>query len=370
MKSRTAKFALGAALLLAALPSTAQSQEIPDNLKGTGELVTTGGGGGAFDDARKKAWFDPFERDTGIKIVLVPTTNAKLMASIKVGQPEADITFISGGEVPSWIDKGVVEKVDYSLFSEETLAGIPEEARREYSFRSNVYSVVPAYSTNKFPEGTKHPENWVDIYDVAKFPGKRALPNCGNILHGALLEGALMGDGVAPEELYPLDLERAFAKLTEIAPNVGRWWGWDEGALAPQSLIDGEADMGAAWNGRIVNLQKEGAPVALSWDQSLLQHDDWVIVKNSPNKVNAAKFLAYIARPEAQAAFAEAIPYGPANRDAFKLLPKELAENLPGGPGVAEKQVNQNYDWWATARADGRTNLEYAIERCQAVLAR
>ncbi|WP_041679220.1 polyamine ABC transporter substrate-binding protein [Rhizobium etli] len=368
MMTTTMRLAFGAALL-AALPSIAQSGEIPDNLKGTGELVVIGGTGSAFDNAVKKAWLDPFMRDTGIKVVTAPVENAALLTSIKVGQPIADTTFISGGEIPGWVAKGFIDKIDYSFFSKETLAAIPEEARTEYAFRSHTYSVVPTYSTKKYPDGTKHPENWKDIYDVVKFPGKRALPNCGNILHGALLEGALMGDGVPPEKLYPLDLDRAFAKVKEIAPNVGRWWGWDAGGLAPQALIDGEADMGSAWNGRIINLRKEGAPVALSWDQSLLQHDDWVIVKNSPNKENAAKFLAYIARPEAQAAFAEAIPYGVPNKDAYKLLPKELVANLPGAPGVAEKQVTQNYDWWEETRSDGRTNLDYAIERCQAVLA-
>ncbi|MET2833007.1 ABC transporter substrate-binding protein [Mesorhizobium shangrilense] len=370
MKITTMKLAVGAALLLASLPAAALSDEIPENLKGTGELVTTTGGGGAFDDARMKAWFAPFTRDTGIKVVVVPATNAKLMASVKVGQPEADLTFVSGGEVPNWVDKGFVDKIDYSYFAKETLAGIPKEARSEYSFRSHTYSVVPTYSTIKYPQGTKHPENWVDIYDVAKFPGKRALPNCGNTLYGGLLEGALLGDGVPPEKLYPLDFDRAFAKLKQIAPNVGRWWGWDEGGLAPQSLIDGEADMGSAWNGRITSLQKQGAPVALSWDQSLLQYDDWVVVKGSPNQVNAAKFLAYIARPEAQAAFAEAIPYGVVNKDAYKLIPKELAENLPGAPGIGEKQITQDYAWWSKSRPDGKTNLDYAIERCQAVLAK
>ncbi|WP_027054627.1 extracellular solute-binding protein [Mesorhizobium erdmanii] len=370
VKITTMKFAVSAALLLASLPTAALSDEIPDNLKGSGELVTTTGGGGAFDDARKKAWFEPFTRDTGIKVVIVPTDNAKLMTSVKVGQPEADLTFVSGGEVPSWINRGFVDKINYSYFSKETLAGIPEEARSEYSFRSNSYSVVPTYSTTKYPQGTKHPENWVDIYDVAKFPGKRALPNCGNTLYGGLLEGALLGDGVPPEKLYPLDFDRAFAKLKQIAPNVGRWWGWDEGGLAPQSLIDGEADMGSAWNGRILSLQKQGAPVALSWDQSLLQYDDWVVVKGSPNQENVAKFLAYIARPEAQAAFAEAIPYGVVNRDAYKLLPKELAENLPGAPSIAPKQITQDYAWWSEARPDGKTNLDYAVERCQAELAK
>ncbi|QRM33348.1 ABC transporter substrate-binding protein (plasmid) [Microvirga sp. VF16] len=370
MKSTTMKFALSASLLVSGIPAIAQAQQVSANLKGTGEIVVTTGGGGAFDEARQKAWFEPFTRDTGIKVVLVNASNAKLLTSLKVGQPEADMTFISGGEVPTWIEKGYVEKIDYSFYSKETLAGIPQDSRGEFSVRSHSYSVVPTYSTKKYPEGTKHPENWVDIYDSVKFPGKRALPNCGNTMYGGLLEGALMGDGVPPEKLYPLDFDRAFAKLKAIAPNVGRWWGWDEGGLATQSLIDGEADMGAAWNGRIANAKKEGAPVALSWNQSLVQYDDWVIVKNAVNKVNAAKFLAYIGRPEAQAAFAQAIPYGPANRDAFKLLPKELAENLPGGPGVAEKQVTQDYAWWTKPRADGRTNLDFAIERCRAILAR
>ncbi|QKC86924.1 ABC transporter substrate-binding protein (plasmid) [Mesorhizobium sp. NZP2077] len=364
------KFAVSVALLLAALPSVALSDEIPDNLKGTGELVTTTGGGGAFDDARKKAWFEPFSRDTGIKVVIVPTTNAKLLASVKVGQPEADLSFASGGEVQDWIDKGFLDKIDYSYFSKETLAGIPEDVRKEYFFRSHTYSVVPTYSTKKYPKGTKHPENWADIYDVAKFPGKRALPNCANTLYGGLLEGALLGDGVPMDKLYPLDFDRAFAKLKQIAPNVGRWWGPDEGGLAPQSLIDGEADMGSAWNGRIANLKQQGAPVDLSWDQSLLQYDNWVVVKGSQNQVNAAKFLAYIARPEAQAAFAKAIPYGIVNKDAYKILPKEFAENLPGAPGIAEKQITQDYAWWSQARPDGKTNLDYAIERCQAELAK
>ncbi|MGH0241922.1 ABC transporter substrate-binding protein, partial [Sinorhizobium meliloti] len=60
--------AIGAALLLSAMPLAARSQDVAENLKGTGEVVITSGGG-TWEEAQKKAFFDPFTRDTGIKVV-------------------------------------------------------------------------------------------------------------------------------------------------------------------------------------------------------------------------------------------------------------------------------------------------------------
>ena len=186
------------------------------------------------------------------------------------------------------------------------------------------------------------------------------------LVDGGLLEGALMGDGVPADKVYPIDMDRAFAKVAEIKPNVSRWW--VAGADAPQSLIDGEVDIAAAYNGRIFGAQKEGAPLSLSWDQSLLQYDYWVVMKGSPNKENAEKFLAYISRPQPQAAFAEAISYGPVNNEAFNLVPKELLTILPGAPELAKKQLFQDYEGWNATGPDGRTNWDVALERCVALL--
>ncbi|MDX8457039.1 ABC transporter substrate-binding protein [Mesorhizobium sp. VK9D] len=358
-------FALNAALLLLALPFAAQSQQMPGNLKGSGEVVVTSGGG-TWEVAQKKAFFDPFTRDTGIEVVLVPEDQAKLLSSAKLGQPEADITSIEGGQLASWISKGAVEEMDYSLFAKDTLASMPDKLKNKYGVGALLYSLAVAYNTKKYPEDGKHPMNWMDFYDIKDFPGKRSLPKCEKIVGGGLLEGAVMGDGVPANKVYPIDMDRAFAKIGELKPQVGRWW--VAGADAPQSLIDGEVDMAAAYNGRIFAAKAQGAPLALSWEQSLLQYDFWVIVKGSPNKENAAKFLAYISRPEPQAAFAEAISYGPVNNDAFKLVPKEMLDILPGAPELAKKQVFQDYDWWNKTGADGRTNYDVALQRCVALL--
>ncbi|RUX37535.1 extracellular solute-binding protein, partial [Mesorhizobium sp. M4A.F.Ca.ET.050.02.1.1] len=236
--------ALSAALLLVALPFAAQSQQIPENLKGSGEVVVTSGGG-TWEAAQKKAFFDPFTRDTGIKVVLVPEDQAKLLSSAKLGQPEADITSIEGGQLASWITKGAVEEMDYSVFAKDTLANIPDKLKNKYGVGALLYSLVVAYNTKKYPEDGKHPRNWVDFYNIKDFPGKRSLPKCEKIIGGGLLEGAIMGDGVPANKVYPIDMDRAFAKIAELKPQVGRWW--VAGADAPQSLIDGEVDMAAAY---------------------------------------------------------------------------------------------------------------------------
>ncbi|QPB24325.1 ABC transporter substrate-binding protein [Rhizobium sp. 007] len=364
MKITTITQSLTAALLLGALSVPAQADEVPANLKGSGELVITSGGG-TWEAAQKKAFFDPFTRDTGIKVVLVPEDHAKLLASVKLGQPEADLTSVPGGALAGFVEKDAVEKIDYSLFAKDTLAEMPEQMKNENGVGALLYSVGVAYNTTKFPKG-QEPKNWVDFYDVKKFPGARSLPKCEKLVDGGLLEGALMGDGVPADKVYPIDMDRAFAKVAELKPHVGRWW--VAGADAPQSLISGEVDMADAYNGRIFGAKKEGAPLEFSWDQSLLQYDFWVVMKGSPNKENAEKFLAYVSRPEPQAAFSEAISYGPVNEKAFSLVSKELLDILPGSPSIAMKQVYQDYKWWNSKNADGRTNWDVALERCVALL--
>lgn len=366
MKLTVTEFTVTATLLLGLTSVAAQAEDAFSNLKGTGEVVITSGGG-TWEAAQRKAFFDPFMRDTGINVVLVPEDHAKLLASVKLGQPEADITSVPGGALAGFVDKNAVEKIDYSLFAKETLAEMPEQMKNENGVGALLYSVGVAYNTAKFPPG-KEPKNWVDFYNVKAFPGARSLPKCEKLVDGGLLEGALMGDGVPADKVYPIDMDRAFAKLEAMKPNVGRWW--VAGADAPQSLISGEVDMAAAYNGRIFGAKKDGAPIDLSWDQSLLQYDYWVVMKSSPNKDNAAKFLAYISRPEPQAAFAEAISYGPVNTKAFSLLPKEMLDILPGSPNLAQKQVFQNYKWWNEKSAEGRTNWDVALERCVALLSR
>jgi putative spermidine/putrescine transport system substrate-binding protein len=350
---------------LAGAATAARADDAP-SLKGSGEVIVTSGGG-TWEDAQRKAFFEPFERETGIKVVLVPEDHSKLLTSVEAGVTEADLTSINAGQLAGFKGRKAVVPIDYKFFSKATLAGMPDVLKNEYGVGANYYAIGIAYNTDRFP-ADKAPKNWVDYYDTAKFPGPRGMANCEKIIDGGMLEAALMGDGVPPEKVYPIDMDRAFKKIEAIKPQVKKWW--VAGAEAPQGLIDGELDISSAYNGRIFAAKKLGAPLRFSWDQSLLQYDYWVAMKGGPNHENAMKFLAFISKPEQQAIFVNAIGYGPINNDTYKLLDPKLIAEVPGSPETAKKMLLQNYDWWTSTNGTGKTNWDTAVERCVKMLAR
>ncbi|WP_163923894.1 extracellular solute-binding protein, partial [Raoultella planticola] len=73
----------------------------------------------------------------------------------------------------------------------------------------------------------------------------------------------------------------------------------------------------------------QGAKIAKSWDQGLLQWASWAIPKGAANVENAQKYIAYISRPQPQAKFSELITYGPTNSRAFAHISAERAALLP-----------------------------------------
>ncbi|MFX5656770.1 extracellular solute-binding protein, partial [Acinetobacter baumannii] len=67
------------------------------------------------------------------------------------------------------------------------------------------------------------------------------------------LEAALLADGVALDQLYPLDVDRALKKIAEIKDHLVLW---DTGASSQQLFRDGEVTMGQLWHTRANLLQE------------------------------------------------------------------------------------------------------------------
>jgi spermidine/putrescine-binding protein len=106
---------------------------------------------------------------------------------------------------------GLAEPIDGKIIDRSKF--LPQ-AQMSHVFSASAYSTVIAYRPDAFPNGT--PKSWADFWDVKKFPGPRSLRN-----HPVdNLEAALMADGVAPEKIYPIDIDRAFRKLDEIHKNI------------------------------------------------------------------------------------------------------------------------------------------------------
>ena len=121
------------------------------------------------------------------------------------------------------------------------------------------------------------PTGWKDFWDTKNFPGPRSLYND---VFGTL-EFALMADGVPPDKLYPLDLDRAFRKLEEIRPAVKVWW--KSGAQSVQLVTSGEVNFIPMWNARAMVAANTGN-VGYTYNQGILDFENLVIPKGAPSR--------------------------------------------------------------------------------------
>ena len=91
--------------------------------------------------------------------------------------------------------------------------------------------------------------------------------------------------------------------------------------------------MTTAWNGRIQNaVDTEHKPFNIVWKNQIIEYDMIAIPKGAKNLDLAYKFLAYIAKPEANAQLGKFIPYGPVRADAGEFVPSGVAAKLPTAP--------------------------------------
>ena len=144
------------------------------------------------------------------------------------------------------------------------------------------------------------------------------------------------------DELYPLDLDRAFAKLDTIKDDIV-WW--TKGAEPSQMLSTGEADYALAWSGRIATAKDEGSPVDMHYNGGIMISAGWVVPKNAPNKENAMKFIEFISEAPQQYGFSELIPYGSTNPEAVALMSDEMKVDLGQSDEQLENEIYLNTYW-------------------------
>ena len=260
----------------------------------------------------------------------------------KAGAVTWDIVASGSGSAAHAGAEGILEKLDYKTID---VSHFVPGTYQDYCVGGDVFSTVLAWNTKTY--GDKGPQSWADFWDVKKFPGKRSYRNA---VAGSL-EPALMADGVPADKVYevlsqPGGIERAIKKIKELKPYISVWW--SSGAQHAQLMKDGEVDMINGWNGRFDVVAKDGAKVAYTFNQALLDNDCYAIAKGAPHKDLAMKFLAEISKPQYQAEFTKYITYGPTNTDAYKIgaIDPAYAKLLPSYPENASKQLVINLDWY------------------------
>ncbi|WP_227106603.1 ABC transporter substrate-binding protein [Chromobacterium rhizoryzae] len=298
--------------------------------------------GGANQAAQVQAYYQPFQRATGIKVLAGEYNGemAKVKAMVAARSVSWDVLEVEAPELARGCDEGLFEKLDPALAGAR--AEVVDGALQPCGIGLFVWSNVLAYSADKLKTA---PRGWADFWDVKRYPGKRGMRKSAKYT----LEIALLADGVAAKDVYrllatPAGVERAFKKLAQLKPHI-QWW--EAGAQPPQYLASGDVVMSSAYNGRIASAQQEGRNLKIVWDGSLYDFVYWAIPKGAQQGAAARRFIAFASRPEAQVAYSQQMAYGPINRQAMALLAPARQLELPTAPANLQSAVRVDSNFWA-----------------------
>lgn len=303
-----------------------------------GQLIVADNGG-PYGPAYRKAFYDPFEKATGVKVVNVvhPADPSAQFRSLSETKSYIwDVALLSPDDVWRLVaPKNYLEPLG---LTRADAPGMMADAFLPGYVAMDVYATTMAYRTDKY--GANGPQNWADFWNVAKFPGRRALYRNPN----GPIEIALMADGVEPSKLYPLDVDRALKSLDKIRKHISVWW--TSGAQSTQLLQSGEVDMLMIWNARAQTAMDAGTPAKIVWNQGLYSSDGWSIPLGCPTAAIGKKFIRFCMDPARQAVFTQRLSYGPTNLDAYKHIPPKRAKLLPTYPPHLKVMRASDDKWW------------------------
>ena len=314
--------------------------------------------GGAYEHSQKKAYFEPFTAATGIRIRTARYNGglAELRRQRRSGRIAWDVIDMTKADSRAACKQGLLEPIDHSILL-PGIDGTPAErdfvdgALTECGVSHIVYATVIAYNRNAFPG--ERPSRIRDLFDIRRFPGKRALQK----IPDANLEWALRSYGVPRQEIYPLlsterGLRLAFGKLDAIRDHT-IWW--TDVARPVELLVSGEAVIASQYNGRLFDAAAvRGHPIEIVWDAQVYELGALSIPKGTARLSDALRFIRFATGTRPLADQAKYIAYGPARRSSMKLVSRHartgvnMRPHLPTDPSNFRTAILKDTEWYAS----------------------
>ncbi|WP_435743128.1 extracellular solute-binding protein [Nocardioides sp. SYSU DS0663] len=276
----------------------------------TSQQVVLAGFGGETYEVRRSQIFEPFSDISGAEVVDAPWDYGKYLNMVTAAAPEWDMIDFDGYALVGLVQ---ADQAPAKLADWVRRCDLVDADYQEYAGGGYAYSVVMGWSSEL--DGT--PSSWADFFDTEQFPGKRAFPKS---IYAGTVEIALLADGVSEDDLYPLDFDRAFAKLDELKNDMVFY---DSYAQGQQLLVQGSATMIATANSRMIQLRRDGRG-DFTYDQAVLYPwSAFPMPRNAPHSDAANALIDTMSTPEVQAEVARKLYLGPTVSEAFELLSEE-----------------------------------------------
>jgi putative spermidine/putrescine transport system substrate-binding protein len=295
--------------------------------------------GGTGQESQIKAWQEPY---TALNPHVTfantsPPDPAQVKAQVEAGQVTWDMVttapYLANQNCGTLYEELNVPDLDLSQFDEGSMGKC-----HITDFR---YALIFAYNADSYPDPAKAPSKVADYFDTKNFPGKRGIvPG----IQDGILEWALMADGVAPADLYPLDIDRAFAKWDTVKADT--IFAANPGALL-EAMTSGQVDMWLQVSARSQVALDNGLKLTPVWDKTLSSADGIAIPKGSKNKEAVEKFMSFLVKPEQSQKMSELSGTAPANNLAKPNLPENGAKVNAFGEANTGERIPISSEYWS-----------------------
>jgi len=338
-RSRTTAAAVSFAMVGVLLAACGSSGDAGSSGTGGPEKLTYVSYGGSGQDAQIEAFQKPYTA-AHPNVTFVnssPADVAQVKAQVLAGAVQWDVVSVA---------PAAAKQNCGTLFEKLSLpnlkpADFTDKGIGECYVGNFANATIFGYNADKYPDPSKAPQTLKDFFDTAKFPGKRGVIT--NLQNG-ILEYPLLADGVAPDKLYPLDVDRALKKWDTIrkdtlfAPNVG---------ALQQAAGSNQVDMFLLADSRMIALLNDKKNVKMVWDTTVVSVNALAVPLGSKHKAAAEDFLQSVVQPGPSAKISELLATPPINRAAQPNLSANGKLVAANGPANTGKTVVQDIDWYA-----------------------
>jgi spermidine/putrescine-binding protein len=331
---------LSATLALSVPLAACGSSSSGGSSSGGDDTLTVAAYSGSWGDSFSKAFVQPFEKDTGIKVKLVPGDPASWLTALRAskgGTPAYDVTAFTPNVIPAAVDAGVVDPLQTGKITQwndlnTVLTKQSNIGGKQYGLPVTVGSTGIAYRKDKIKTP---PTDWSDFFNPAY---------CGHVAISPLtfntgvefLAGLIREDGGDIQN--PADVDKAFTKLQQLKKCASVFPA--DATSVESALQNGDAWIAAHWDGRVFVMQNNGDPVGYVYPKSgaVGALTSFFVAKNTKKQADAYKFLNYLASANYQPTFSEGTWYAASN-DTNKYTAK-FTSQIHSGKGAYD-----NFQW-------------------------
>lgn len=292
--------------------------------------------GGAWGDAFKTCVADPFTKATGVRVVPEIGTSTTTLAKLQQqhGAPTIDVAWMDGGISELAFAAGTVDDLATAgLFNFGKV--LPEAVYKAdgttYAVGTGYYSLGITYNTQKVKPA---PTSWDDLWKP-EFADEVAIPSPAN--SGGVPFIVFLGRiwNASSDNLAPV-----FQRLKMLKATLY----FDSAGTASNAFQSGEAVIGALFSVNAWDMADKGLPIGFvvpkegAWATDARLH----LVKGTPKKADAVKFIDTALTQTASACLAEKLYLGPSV--AGTQVAADVSRKLPWGEHGSVKDLRL-YDW-------------------------